>query len=398
MRLLPHFFLILLLSLVSNCSPATQPSIQESGALTIGADRLDEYVPRIKGKHVGIVANQTSVFDSSGTHLVDGLIALGVDVDVVFAPEHGFRGEAGAGEKIQDGKDAKTGVRIVSLYGKKRKPSQEDLAGLDAVIFDIQDVGVRFYTYISTLQLVMEASADAGIPVVVLDRPNPNGSRIDGPVLEPALKSFVGISPIPVLHGLTVGEFARMSIGEGWLGSNRTCSLQVVKMSGYSHSLPYTVPVAPSPNLRTANAIRLYPSLCFFEGTVVSIGRGTDFPFEVYGFPGYPAGNMEFTPAHIPGVAPHPPFEGKMCSGIDLRHLPDSSVSAELELSYLLDAYRKYPDQTKFFNSFFENLAGTPLLRKQIEKGMDEEEIRSSWKRDLDRYREMRKKYLLYPD
>lgn len=393
-----NFFFLLILSLSVSCSPAKQSHAKNEAGFRLGAERMDEYLPLIKERHVGIVANPTSVLDSPAVHLVDLLIAQGVNVEVVFAPEHGFRGEAGAGEKIKDGKDEKTGVKIVSLYGKKRKPSPDDLQGLDAIIFDIQDVGVRFYTYISTLNLVMEASADAGIPVVVLDRPNPNGQRIDGPVLEMKHKSFVGISPIPVLHGLTVGEFAKMTIGEGWLSSMKPCSLKVIEMENYSHSMHYELPIAPSPNLRNMNAVYLYPSLCFFEGANVSVGRGTDFPFEVYGFPSYEGGDITFIPENKPGVALHPPFEGIQCKGVDLRGYTDSSRQSGLDLSLLIDAYKKTPDHSTFFNPFFESLAGTSQLRKQIEKGTSIEEIRASWKKDLDRYRQMRKKYLLYPD
>lgn len=295
LRLLPVVASLFLLAECSSRNP-TRPTTDQDTTLRCGAERLESYLPLLLGKDIAVVANPTSRIGDE--HLVDRLLREGVAVRTVFAPEHGFRGESGAGEAIRDGKDPLSGVRVISLYGSKHRPSPEDLAGIGAVVFDIQDVGVRFYTYIATLQYVMEACADLSIPVVVLDRPNPNGHYIDGPVLDTALRSFVGRTPIPVVHGCTVGEYARMLIGEGWLQSKSTCSLTVVPVKNYTHSSQYSLPVRPSPNLPNMNAIRLYPGLCFFEGTRVSVGRGTPFPFEVWGYPEYPDSGFNSCRSH----------------------------------------------------------------------------------------------------
>ncbi len=379
-------------------SQSAEPLLEEvGGQLLLGAQRTEVYLPLVAGRSVGIVANQTSLVGA--THLVDTLLSLGVNVRCVFAPEHGFRGNASAGEKITDSKDPKTGLPIVSLYGNNYKPTAKQLDGLDVVIFDIQDVGARFYTYISTMSYMMEACAEHGIEMLVLDRPNPNGHYVDGPVLKKEFSSFVGLHQIPVVHGMTVGEYARMVNGEGWLKNGVKCELTVVEMVDYVRSRPYELPVAPSPNLPNQKSIYLYPSLCYFEGTVVSEGRGTEKPFQQFGYPKMPNSNTSFTPKEIKGVATDPKFKGKECAGIDLSSLPEDSLlqMAELNLTWLIEAYRGYPDKDRFFNErFFDLLAGSSTLREQIIAGRSMAEIRDSWEKGLLEFRNMRKKYLIY--
>ncbi len=362
---------------------------------------MEGYLPMLEGKRVAVCANQTSMVGM--THLVDTLIVRKVNVVSIFCPEHGFRGEAEAGASISSSVDAKTGVPIVSLYGKNKKPTPEQMKGLDVVVFDIQDVGCRFYTYISTLSYVMEAAAENGVSVIVLDRPNPNGYFVDGPVLDLKFKSFVGMHPVPVVHGMTIGEYARMVNGEGWLSNGASCELTVVPMMDYTHRTRYSLPVAPSPNLQTDEAIYLYPSLCLFEGTAVSVGRGTQTPFQVYGHPSLKTGDFYFTPRPIKGVSENPPQKGLECRGFDLtdyaRQMRDSINS--FNISYLLTAFENFPqNQTEFFtnSAFFDKLAGTDQLRKQIFSHRTEAEIRASWQSQLDEFKQMRKKYLLYPD
>jgi len=381
-----------------SCNAQTREEMMSGlDKLILGIDRTEVYLPLIYTKRTAIVANQTSM--SGKTHLVDLLISKNVNVVKVFAPEHGFRGEAGPGDHIDSGKDKKTGLSLVSLYGSHRKPSPADLEGVECILFDIQDVGARFYTYISTLYYLMEACAENKIQLLVLDRPNPNGFYIDGPVLDTAYLSFVGIAPIPVVHGLTVGEFAKMANGEGWLKNNMKCELTVIEMENYNHSMLYPLPVRPSPNLPNMDAIYLYPSLCFFEGAAVSIGRGTDFPFQLIGYPGYSKGNFEFTPVEIAGVIQDPPFEDKQCKGKKLNNEQKLIFEKkQLNLEWLVDTYNAYPDKTKFFNNFFDKLAGTDLLRKQMLAGNSVEEIRKSWQPGLEQYRKIRSQYLLYPD
>ncbi len=376
----------------------TLPAIAQKQPLQTGAEQTQLYLGSLTGKRVGMVVNQTSTIRQ--THVVDSLKALGVPIRTIFAPEHGFRGTASAGEKITNARDPKTGISIISLYGKDYKPSQAMLDSLDVLVFDIQDVGARFYTYISTLHYVMEACAEAKKPLIILDRPNPNGHYVDGPVLDPAFKSFVGMHPIPIVHGLTVGELARMINGEKWLAGGRTCTLTVVPVKNYTHQTPYTLPIAPSPNLPNRQAVLLYPSICFFEGTVVSVGRGTDKQFQVIGSPTYlgaDAGKtFTFTPVDKPG-AMNPPNEGKLCYGLDLSKINAQKLG--LSLTYLLDFYRKTPDKDKFFlaGNFIDKLAGTDQLRKQIMAGVTEKSIRQSWEPALSRYKQLRKTYLLYP-
>lgn len=366
--------------------------------LKLGAERMNVVIDLLKGKRVGLVVNQTSILEEQQTHLLDTLISAGMDIKMVFAPEHGFRGTGDAGAKIKDSRDIKTGVPIISIYGKNKKPSAEHLSGLDVVVFDIQDVGARFYTYISTMHYVMEACAENGKEFIVLDRPNPN-DFIDGPIRQKGFESFVGVDPLPILHGLTVGELAQMINGEGWLKSTPdSCNLKVVKMENWKHGDPYWLPVKPSPNLPNDQSIRLYPSLCFFEATKVSVGRGTYFPFQVIGFPDPKYGDFTFTPTSLPGFDTNPLQKDKLCYGVDLRELP---FQGGLTLSFFLEFYNKSgKDQPFFFSrpNWFDLLAGTKQLRFQIVRGLTEKEIKQSWKADLDRYKVMRKKYLLYPD
>lgn len=380
-------FLLTLISLTSNITVFTQ-------TLSLGADRIDILLPAIKDKKIALIVNQTSVL-SNGTHLLDTLLSHKVRITKIFAPEHGFRGNADAGEKIVDGKDARTGTPVISLYGKNYKPMADQLKDTDILIFDIQDVGARFYTYISTMHYVMEACAENGKECIILDRPNPN-DYIDGPVLDPKYKSFVGMHPIPVLHGLTVGELARMINGEGWLKGGIKSDLKVITMTGWKHGTSYILPVKPSPNLPNPWAIGLYPSLCFFEATNVSVGRGTDFPFQVVGAPDPKYGKFSFTPRPNDGNK-SPLNANKACYGLDLRNY---GYHRGLELKFLIDFYKKSGQGAVFFTNpkFMDLLAGTNVLRSQIIKGMPAEDIYETWQKDLARYRTMREKYLLYAD
>ena len=370
-----------------------------AGKIRAGAERCRAYLPSLLGKRVGVVVNQASLV--SGAHLIDTLLALQVNVTTIFAPEHGFRGRAADGELVDDEIDGHSGLPIVSLYGRSKQLQPEQLADLDVVVFDLQDVGVRFYSYLSTLHYVMRACALADKQLFVLDRPNPNGHYVDGPVLEGSYRSFVGMHPVPLVYGMTIGEYARMINGEGWLGDELECPLAVIPCAGYDHRSFYRLPVKPSPNLPNMRAIYLYPSLALFEGTVVSVGRGTDRQFQVYGAPGFDAGEYRFVPQPNEGST-HPPQQGRECVGFDLSKLPIDRLQdrTRLELSYLLDFYREYPDPARFFreDGYFDLLAGTGTLRRQIEHGFDEEMIRASWEADLVDFLEIRRQYLLYLD
>lgn len=363
--------------------------------IVMGAEQFEAYSKYLKGKNVAIVANQTSFVESEKQHLVDFLISKDVAVKKVFAPEHGFRGTADAGEHVKDGVDSKTGIPLVSLYGKNRKPTQEQLKGVDIVIFDIQDVGARFYTYISTLHYVMEACAEAKIPVMVLDRPNPNGHYIDGPILEMEHKSFVGMHPIPVVHGMTIGEYAQMVNGEGWLENKMKCEIIVIPMKHYDHQKEYSLPIKPSPNLPNDKSINLYPSTCFFEGTILNEGRGTDMQFQVFGAPSLPSSQYPFSYTPRPNEgAKDPKFKNQLCYGKDLRDTPKLDA---LHLEWLIDAYHASGKKSSFFTSFFRLLAGTKKLQQQIEQGMTADAIRETWKEGLDEFQKTRSKYLIYP-
>lgn len=360
-----------------------------------GAERLKMYKPLILNRQFGIVANQTSV--AAGIHIVDMLIKEGISPKVIFAPEHGFRDLADAGEKIEDGKDPRTEIPVVSLYGSHLKPTPADLKGLDVVIYDIQDVGARFYTYISTLHYVLEACAENGIKCIVLDRPNPNGFYFDGNIADTSRRSFVGMDPVPVVHGMTAGEYARMVNGEGWLKNGVKCDLTVIPCENYSHSSYYELPVKPSPNLPNQTSVYLYPAICFFEGTTLSLGRGTPFPFQVYGSPYLPDRGFSFTPDSMPG-AKNPPLRGVKCYGRDFRNaIADRLVpSPMLHLEWIIEAYNDFPYKDKFFTPYFDVLASGPTLREQIRKGMSAEEIKATWKEGLEKFSKVRSKYLLY--
>ena len=362
------------------------------------AERSGLYLPLLKGKRVALVVNHSSL--TGQMHLVDHLLHHGIRIRKIFAPEHGFRGRADAGTYLKSSRDIRTGLPIVSLYGKHKKPTKQDLTGIDLILFDIQDVGVRFYTYLSTLHYVMEAAAENHIPVIVLDRPNPNGHYVDGPVLKRKYRSFVGLDPVPVVYGMTIGEYAKMLNGERWLKEGVRANLTVIPLRGYTHGSFYSLPVKPSPNLPNSKAVTLYPSLAFFEGTVFSAGRGTTKQFQLYGAPQYTIRKFSFIPRSMPG-ARYPKFKGQRCWGVDLSSKSAASMRAgkRIDLSYLLDAYRHYPQKRKFFlkNHFIDKLAGSDRLRKQLASGRSEAQIRQSWQADLAKFRKIRAKYLLYP-
>jgi len=360
-----------------------------------GANQIELYKFIIEGKSVAVVANQTSMIGP--THLVDKLLSIGINIKVIFAPEHGFRNLADAGESIENGRDTNTGIPLISLYGSHFKPTAQDLAGIDVVIFDIQDVGTRFYTYISTLHYILESCAENHVRCLVLDRPNPNGFYFDGNILDTAYSSFVGMDPVPVVHGMTVGEYANMINEEGWLKNGVKCDLVVIKCKNYTHKILYELPVKPSPNLPNQTSVYLYPSICFFEGTAISLGRGTSFPFQVFGNPDLPDRGFSFVPESVPG-AKNPPHLGIKCFGTDLRDAIKMKLvpKSELNLDWVISAYNDFPKKDKFFNSYFDVLAGGPVLREQIQKGMTSEQIRETWKDGLAKFAKIRERYLLY--
>lgn len=374
------------------------------GKIKTGAEQTELYLPYLKGKRIGMVVNPTSIIGN--TTLVDSLLTLGVKIVKIFGPEHGFRGDASAGIHVENSIDEKTGIPAISLYGKYNKPSKEDLADVDLLIYDIQDVGVRFYTYINTLQHVMEACADNNKELLILDRPNPNGYYVDGPILDPKLKSGVGINPIPITHGLTIAEYAQMLNGEGWLANKSICKIKIIKNANYTHSMPYVLPVKPSPNLNTAQSILLYPTLCLFEGTIISQGRGTYFPFTILGNPDLKGKyKFSFTPKGIKGMSETPLHMDLECYGLDLRQYSANKIrkEAKINLAWLIEMYNAYPYKEKFFDfkqskqmGNFDKLAGTYDLKQQIIAGKSEEEIRLSWEPGLSQYKITRKKYLLY--
>ena len=370
-----------------------QNSIRPNQSISFktGADNSENYLPLLKDKKVGVVSNQTGIL-SNNTHLVDFLVSNAIQVQKIFAPEHGFRGTADAGELIIDGKDTKTGLPIISLYGTNKKPKPEQLEGIEILVFDIQDVGARFYTYISSLHYIMEACAENNISLLVLDRPNPNGYIIDGPVLEKEFSSFVGMHPVPVLYGMTIGEYAQMINGEKWLKDEVQCNLQVIPCVDYDRNASYHITERPSPNLPNDQAINLYASLCFFEGTNVSVGRGTDKQFQIYGSPYLPQSGFSFIPEPNFG-AKEPMHKDVTCFGEDLTTI---EPVRQIELKWLIRAYNTTADKTTFFNPFFTKLAGTQTLQLQIEEGISERKIKKSWKPGLDQFKEIRKKYLLY--
>jgi uncharacterized protein YbbC (DUF1343 family) len=399
----PFTLCLLMIFSFSQCSgnnthqstPAGKTKIASSDSvgLIMGIAQLELLLPKLSGKRIALVVNNTSLLGK--IHLADTLKSRGIVIQKIFAPEHGFRGTADAGETVKDGIDVKTGLPLISLYGNNKKPSAEQLKDVDVLVFDIQDVGVRFYTYISTLQYVMEACAEQNKKLIVLDRPNPNGNFIDGPVLELKHKSFLGMHPIPLVHGLTVAELAQMINGEGWLGDGKKCDLEIISMKNWTHADTYSLPEKPSPNLPNDQSIKLYPSLGLFEGTVMSVGRGTQMPFQIIGHPDLKDMPFQFTPVSIEGMSKNPPHENKVCYGMDLR---DTSFERQLSLKYLLDMYNAFPVKEKFFNnSSFDKHLGTSTLREQIVAGVSESEIRKSWEQGLNEYKTMRAKYLMYP-
>ncbi len=388
-------YLIILTSCNSqNTSPKPAKQLIPT-PIICGAERLNEIIPILKDKRVALLVNQTSLVGS--THLVDTLLTYKINIKRIFAPEHGFRGGADAGDKVANEVDAKTGIKIVSMYGDKKKPSTQDLKDVDVVVFDIQDVGVRFYTFISSLHYLMEACAENNKELIVLDRPNPNGWYVDGPVLKKEFQSFVGLDPIPIVHGLTVGEYAQMVNGEKWLANGIQCKLKLIECLNYNHRMQYKLPIKPSPNLPNEIAIYNYPSICFFEGTDISVGRGTAYPFQMIGSPKITIRNFSFRVESKPG-AQNPPHLNKVCFGFDLRRMNISKPG--IDLSYVLKAYAAHSDTAKYFlaNLFFDKLAGTDELRKQIIAGNTEGEIKASWQPALNEYKEKRRKYLLYKD
>ena len=430
-RLSRTCFSLLMSSLLLLClscfakSKSNMAGAQNTSIIT-GAERLDQYLPLLKGKNVAVFANQTSVVGD--THLVDTLRKLGVNIKVIFGPEHGFRGTADAGEHIESGIDKDSGIPVVSLYGKKRKPSEEDLKDVNLMLFDIQDVGIRFYTYISSLQDYMEAALEFNLPLLILDRPNPNGFYVDGPVLEDKFKSFVGMQPVPIVYGMTIGEYAEMILREEWLGKEATKAynrlkaaryaagatyfkLTVIPCANYTHKSKYTLPVKPSPNLPEIQSIYWYPSTCFFEGTVLSEGRGTEKPFQIFGHPSLPKNLYAFTPAPREG-AKEPKLKNQVCYGWNLSGSPQDvlkKVNNQIQIKWLLQAYKLFPDKQNFFlvskkeaitetDYFFNKLAGNATLMKQLKAGASEQQIRKSWQPGLAKFKQIRKKYLLYPD
>ncbi len=399
---------IIITCLVLFCTLSFTPTpnrIDAEKVIKTGAEQTDLYLKLLKGKRVAILANPTTIIGK--THLVDSLKSLGVNIVKVFGPEHGFRGNASAGVAVKDEIDSATGIPIISLYGKKSKPSKEDMANVDIMIYDVQDVGCRFYTNINVLARLMEACAENNKELLILDRPNPNGYMIDGPVLDMKYKSGIGMFPIPIAHGLTVGEFAQMANGEGWLKDKVKCKLKVIKVANYTHDMPYTLPVSPSPNLNTQQAVLLYPSTCLFEGTYLNHGRGTYYPFTVIGSPELKGKySFSYVPKSIKGMAETPLFMNQVCYGIDLRTYDVEQLrkKKQINLQWLIELYKASPHKEKFFDSklskemgVIERLIGNSLFRQQIIDGKPESEIRKTWEAGLTKYKQMRKKYLLYP-
>ena len=396
MKIKSFFHRIVILALIP--IPMFMTLCNKDERIIPGAEQTDKYLEMLSGKRIAIVANQTSMIGE--THLVDSLVSLGIEIRRIFSPEHGFRGDQDDGALVGNETDKRTGIPIRSLYQETKKPEPGDLDDIDLVIFDIQDVGLRFYTYISTLHYVMQACAENNKPLLLLDRPNPNGFYIDGPVLEPAFRSFVGMHEVPVVYGMTIGEYAKMINGESWLGDTLTCQLDIIPCLNYTHDSKYHLPVKPSPNLPTMNSIYLYPSTCFFEGTVATEGRGTDYPFEVFGHPDLQNCSFSFIPESKPGAATNPRYLGEKCYGVDLRELRSlgDERPGKIDLSWIIFAYNNYPDKDNFFRNYFEKLAGTSSLRNQITAGLTGEEIRETWKKGLEEFQKIRKKYLLYSD
>ncbi len=405
MRFLPLLIVAIISGSFFSVNKELQTTATYKKELQTGAEQTDKYLPFLKGKRVAILANQTTIIGK--THLVDSLKKRGINIIKVFGPEHGFRGNASAGVRVADETDAATGIPVISLYGKKNKPTKEDLADVDIMVYDLQDVGVRFYTNINALSRLMEACAENGKELLILDRPNPNAYFIDGPILDMKYKSGIGMFPLPVSHGLTVAEFAQMANGEGWLKDGVKCKLRIIKVANYNHDMPYVLPVNPSPNLNTPQSILLYPSTCLFEGTYLNHGRGTLFPFTVIGSPELKGKyNFSYTPTGIKGMAETPLFMNQLCYGIDLRTYDVELLrkKKQINLQWIMELYKASPNKEQFFESklskemgVIERLVGSGLFRQQIINGTPEKEIRATWEPSLSNYKTMRKKYLLYP-
>ncbi|MCB2197635.1 MAG: DUF1343 domain-containing protein [Bacteroidetes bacterium] len=389
---------IILLTLITYVGCKIQLAKNEPQHILTGAEQIEKYVPLLKDKKVAVVANHTT--NINGSHLVDSLLSLGVNIEKIFSPEHGFRGTADAGEHVKNYIDKKTGLPVISLYGSSKKPNLSDLDYIDVVVFDLQDVGVRFYTYISTMHYVMEACAEKNVELLILDRPNPNGFYVDGPILDTTFSSFVGMHPVPIVHGMTIAEYAQMINGEGWLKDALQCKLSIVSCANYAHDSLYQLSVNPSPNLQNMLSVYLYPSLGFFEGTSLSVGRGTNFPFQVFGGPDLQNVEFTFTPRSIDGASKYPKHENKTCYGVDLRDIDTKQLilNRRINLEWLLFGYKNVSNKENFFNSFFYNIAGNKTLKDQIIEGKTAEEIRESWHSDLNEFKSIRKKYLIYKD
>ncbi len=400
MKRLFYLLFFISLSAQSICIGQMISSDSKSVKILTGADQTQLYFSILKGKKVALFANPTSLIGK--THLLDTLISSGINVVTIFGPEHGFRGKADAGEHIDNDIDSKTGISVISLYGNHKKPTKDDLKNVEVMLFDIQDIGVRFYTFISSLEYYMEAAFENNKLLIILDRPNPNGFYVDGPVLDTAFKSFVGMQPVPIVYGMTIGEYAKMLIGEKWIRTKSSKNMLVIPCKNYNHESKYVLPVNPSPNLREMQSIYLYPSICFFEGTVMSEGRGTDKPFQIFGHPSLPSNLYSFTPKPNEGAKSSKCFN-EACYGWNLSGSIDNTiklVSKKIQLKYLIDAYQLFPEKDSFFlkNNFFNKLTGNDILMSQIKKGISENEIRKSWQPKLKKFKAIRKKYLLYPD
>jgi uncharacterized protein YbbC (DUF1343 family) len=388
----------IVLSIFLFFSCAGQTTDKENLVIKTGAEQISKYLSLIQNKKVAIVANHTTRINE--THLVDSLLSLNINIKKIFSPEHGFRGRADAGEHVKNYKDKKTGLPVISLYGSSKKPKLSDLENIDILIFDIQDVGVRFYTYISTMHYVMEACAEMNVEMMILDRPNPNGFYVDGPILDSTYRSFVGMHPIPIVHGLTIAEYAQMINGESWLKNGVVCELDIIQCKNYTHDSKYELPINPSPNLQNMTSIYLYPSLGFFEGTSLSAGRGTEFPFQVFGGPDFRTTDFTFTPKSIDGASKYPKHQNKKCYGVDLRKidLEDLNSQKQINLEWIIIAYNSVENKDEFFKKFFHSISGTNQLKEQIIAGKSEEEIRKTWKPGIEKFKQIRKKYLIYED
>lgn len=390
------YLIFLVILFICSCNGQTA----EKGMFRIktGAEQTEKYVPLIQNKKIAVVANHSTIIN--GSHLVDSLLSLNIDIKKIFSPEHGFRGKADAGEYVKNYVDERTGLPVISLYGSSKKPDLKDLEGIDLVVFDLQDVGVRFYTYISTMHYVMEACAEMNIEMLILDRPNPNGFYVDGPILDKIYQSFVGMHPVPIVHGMTIAEYAQMINGEGWLKDEFKCMLNYIPCANYTHDSLYELPVNPSPNLQNMLSVYLYPSLGFFEGTSLSVGRGTEFPFQVFGGPDLKNVEFTFIPRSINGASKYPKHRDKKCYGIDLRSIDinDFIAQKKINLEWILFGYQNVENQKEFFSPFFYNISGNNQLKEQIIQGKSAKEIRESWQSDLDSFKQIRKKYLIYKD